>query len=250
MEKWNEAETIATWIVIGIFLVILFSTLIVKLIYINFTKQIQTQQRENQLKLDYQKQLIENSILVQERERDRIAADLHDSLIGKLTAIQIKSHTSIDSEELKSSLHECIGDARRISHDLTPPMINYMDLDELVENLINTWHKTLSISFYKNVFPVNISSEFKLQIFRILQELIVNIYKHAESNWVKIHLRITKKKIAFIVNDNGKGFDINKNANGLGMKNIELRVLYLNGFHKFKSSSNGTTSIFIFNLNY
>lgn len=249
MEKWNEAETIATWIVIAIFLVILFSVLIVKLVYLNFIKQIQTQQRENQLKLDYQKQLIENSILVQERERDRIAADLHDSLIGKLTAIQLKNHKNIDPEDLKSSLYECIADARRISHDLTPPMINYMDIDEIVENIINTWHETLSISFYKNITPVNLSSDFKLQILRILQEIIVNIYKHAQSNWVKIHLRVTPKFIAFIVNDNGKGFEISKHVNGLGMKNIELRVLYLNGLHKFKSSSKGTTSIFIFNLN-
>lgn len=249
MEKWNEAETIATWIVIGIFLVILFSTLIVKLIYINFTKQIQTQQRENQLKLDYQKQLIENSILVQERERDRIAADLHDSLIGKLTAIQLKNHLKINAEELETSLSECIADARRISHDLTPPMINYMELDELVENLINSWTKTLSISYYKNITPKPLSSEFKLQIIRILQELIVNIYKHAQSTCVKIHLRQSPNKLALIINDNGKGFDISKHAKGLGMKNIELRTIYLNGLHKIKSSTTGTTSIFIFKLN-
>lgn len=249
MEKWSEAETIATWIAIAILLVLVFIFFISRLLYYNFTKQIETQRRENQLKLDYQKQLIENSILVQERERDRIAADLHDSLIGKLTAIQLKNHLKINAEELETSLSECIADARRISHDLTPPMINYMELDELVENLINSWTKTLSITYYKNITPKPLSSEFKLQIIRILQELIVNIYKHAQSTCVKIHLRQSPNKLALIINDNGKGFDISKHANGLGMKNIELRTIYLNGLHKIKSSTTGTTSIFIFKLN-
>lgn len=248
MEKWSEAETIATWIIIALLLVALFTFLIVKLIYVNFNKQIQNQQRENQLRLDYQRQLIETSIIVQERERDRIASDIHDSLIGKLTTLHLKKHLESDIDDLEISLQDCISEARRISHDLTPPMIDYMEIDRLIEEIINSWSSFLTISYHKNIVPTSLKNDFKLQIVRILQELIMNIHKHSESTFVAINLRISPKRITLIVKDNGKGFEVNEHSKGLGLKNIELRVIYLDGIHKMKSGKNGTTSIFLFNI--
>lgn len=248
MEKWSEAETIATWIIIALLLVGLFTFLIVKLMYVNFTKQIQNQQRENQLRLDYQKKLIETSVIVQERERDRIASDIHDSLIGKLTTLHLKKHLASDANDLDLSLQDCIAEARRISHDLTPPMIGYIELDKLIEEVVNSWNSFLTISFHKNIVTVPLKNDFKLQLIRILQELIMNIHKHSESTFVAINLRISPKRIALTVKDNGKGFDVREHSKGLGLKNIELRVIYLNGIYKIKSGRNGTTSIFLFTI--
>lgn len=248
MEKWSEAETIATWIIIALLLAALFTFLIVKLIYVNFSKQIQNQKRENQLKLDYQKQLIETSIIVQERERDRIASDIHDSLIGKLTTLYLKNHLKSDVNDLEISLQNCITEARRISHDLTPPMIDYTEIDRLIEEIISSWSSFLTISYHKNVISVPLRNDFKLQIVRILQESIMNIHKHAESTLVVVNLRVSPQRIILLVKDNGRGFDVSEHSKGLGLKNIELRVMYLNGIYKIKSGRNGTTSIFLFNI--
>lgn len=248
MEKWSQTETIATWIVIALLIVALFTFLVIKLIYVNFRRQIQNQLVQNQLKFDYQKKLIETSVIAQERERDRIASDVHDSLIGKLTTLRLKMHLEPDSNELDTSLQDCIAEARRISHDLTPPMIHYIEIEELIEDVINSWNSFLTISYYKNSIPVSLKNDFKLQIIRILQEIFVNIHKHSESTLVKIYLRISQKKFMLIINDNGKGFDVSEHAKGLGLKNIELRVMYLDGFYKIKSGERGTTSIFLFNI--
>lgn len=248
MEKWNDAEIIATWIVLALLAILLFVFFVIKLVFVNFRRQTESQLRENQLKLDYQKKMIETSIIVQEKERDRIASDIHDSLIGKLVTLRLKAHIGADSKDLEGALQDCIADARRISHDLTPPMIKYLKLEELLEDVVNSWKEHISILFYKRACEITLNDDYKLQVVRILQEVMVNIHKHAECTQVKILLRISKKYIILVVSDNGKGIDLNKHVKGLGLKNIELRVMYLSGHYKLKSGKKGTTSIFLFDI--
>lgn len=249
MEKWLEAKTIATWIIIAFVAVAILTFSIIKLVYVNFKKQVESQLEASKMQLDYQRKLMETSVIVQERERNRIAADLHDSLIGKLTALRLKNQLQYEARESDSILEESITEARRISHDLSPPMIEFMELEDVVINTIGTWKSHFAISFYKQIrSAVTPSSELKLQITRIIQELLTNTYKHAEAEEVFIGLRVTKNTVYLVIRDNGKGFDMGKGPKGLGLKNIELRVLYLNGIYKVKSGRKGTVSIFVFHL--
>lgn len=249
MEKWLEAKTIATWIIIAFVAVAILTFSIVKLVYVNFKKQVESQLQASRMQLDHQRKLMETSVIVQERERNRIAADLHDSLIGKLTALRLKNQLQYDARESDSILEESITEARRISHDLSPPMLEFMELEDVVVNTIGTWKSHFSISFYKQIrSAVAPSSELKLQITRIIQELLTNTYKHAAATNVFIDLKATKNTVSLIIRDNGKGFDMHNGPKGLGLKNIELRVFYLNGVYKVKSGQNGTVSIFVFHL--
>lgn len=249
MEKWLEAKTIATWIIIAFVAVAILTFSIIKLVYVNFKKQVESQLEASRMQLDYQRKLMETSVIVQERERNRIAADLHDSLIGKLTALRLKNQLQYDARQSDSILEESITEARRISHDLSPPMIEFMELEDVVINTIGTWKSHFAISFHKCILsPVTPSSELKLQITRIIQELLTNTYKHAEATEVLIGLRATKNTVSMVIRDNGKGFDMEKGPKGLGLKNIELRVMYLNGVYKVKSGRKGTVSIFVFHL--
>lgn len=248
MEKWLEAKTIATWIIIALSTVIFLIFLIIKLFYFNFKKQIEIRLKESKTQLDYQRKLVETSIMVQENERNRIAADLHDSLIGKINIIRLKNHLEYDIQEINRLLEEAISDARRISHELSPPMLDFSEMDEVIENTISSWKNHLNIIFYKSIVSnYNYSIDVKLQITRIVQELMMNIYKHSEASNVIVSLRITKNKLILIFKDNGKGFEVENASKGLGLRNIEFRVSYIKGFHKFKSGSRGTTSIFLFN---
>src|SRR5690606_553709 len=192
----------------------------------------------------HQEKLLETGILAQEQERVRIAADLHDSLIGKLTVLRIKNQSGYPLEQIDLLLGESIDEARRISHDLTPPMLEHISLDELLQNVLGGWSKSLYVAFYKNIIQETfIKPDVKMQITRIVQELIINIHKHSGATNVWVNLRITGNTIWMVVKDNGKGFDIATGKKGIGLQNIELRMLYLKGVHKIKSGQKGSTAI-------
>lgn len=249
MEKWLDPKTIAIWIIIAAVMVSLLTVSIVKLVYINVKRQVESKLKESRLQLEYQKKLMETSVVVQERERARVAADLHDSLIGKLTILRLKNQIEYNFDETDRLLEESINEARRVSHDLSPPMLDDIELCDLIENMEEAWKKHLSILFHKDIRTATPHpGDVKLQVTRILQELIVNCNKHAEATAVFIGIRITDNCISMVVRDNGKGFDVEAMSQGLGMKNIELRVLYLKGVYKIKSGEKGTTSVFVFDL--
>lgn len=244
MEKWLDPKTIATWIVIVLAVITLLSVSFVKLIRIHLKRMIVAQIKESQLKMAHQQHLVENNIIAQEQERTRIAADLHDSLIGKLTVLRLKNQSEYSFESTDLLIGETIEEARRISHDLSPPMIEFLELDELLQDIAAPWQKYLHLYFYFNIDSQVVLHQYrKIQLARILQELLTNIHKHAEASNVHIHLKITTKQLLLMVRDNGKGFDLTAVKKGIGLNNIELRMLYLGGSHKIKSSPKGTVVV-------
>jgi signal transduction histidine kinase len=252
MEKWLDPKTVAIWILVVLSVITLLAVSFVKLVRINFKRIVENKLRESNMQLKYQKDLLESGIIVQEQERTRIAADLHDSLIGKLTVLRLKNQSEYSYEQIDLLLGETINEARRISHDLSPPMLEFIDMDELIEDMIAPWQKHLQIRLYKKVVhAVSVNQNLKIQIARIVQELVVNIHKHSGASIALISLRLSSKYVALIVSDNGRGFDINEAKKGIGLKNIELRMLYLGGSYKIKSGKKGSTIIIAVNhLNF
>jgi signal transduction histidine kinase len=91
--------------------------------------------------------------------------------------------------------------------------------------------------------------EPKLQIFRIFQESVNNIMKHAEASKIIIDLKQTNNYLLLKVTDNGRGFDLEKQKGGLGLNNMLIRTQFLNGSYKVKTTINkGTSLIFGFNF--
>lgn len=246
MEKWIEPKTIMLWITIAITVVSILVFSFIRLAYLNFKQMAEAQLEESRLKLEHQKKLLENGILVQEQERTRIAADLHDSLIGKLTSLKLKHQLEYSYDEMDHLLNESIADARRISHDLSPPMLEFISLCELIDGIIAPWKKNIAVDFYHDIRnDVDMPNTIKIQFTRVLQELITNIYKHAGASVISIHLRQSEKWLCLLVKDNGNGFDPNQNKKGLGLQNIELRMHYLNGMHKIKPLRKGTAALLL-----
>jgi len=248
MEKWLDPKTVAIWILVVLAVIAILAVSFVKLVQINFKRKVESKLKESRMKLEYQKNLLESGIVVQEQERTRIAADLHDSLIGKLTLLRLKNQSEYNFEHIDRLLGETIAEARRISHDLSPPMLEFIELYELLEDMITPWKKHLAIDFYTNIdTTITINQNLKIQIARITQELLTNIYKHSGASTVFIQLKITQTNLTLIVRDNGKGFDHAKAKKGIGLQNIELRMMYLKGTHKIKSSTKGSTAIITLN---
>ncbi len=187
-------------------------------------------EKSNLLKLEYQNNIIRDSILIQELERERIAADLHDSLIGKLNSI--KYHFYSDDnwtiQDIQTKIEDSIKLTRHISHDLCPPLIEESSLIEIIEELTYSSPDSMTINYsYSGCEYADISKESKLQISRISQEILNNIFKHSKADRVGIHMRFGSDFFALYFSDNGVGYDLKQVAKGLGQKNIRLRSEYL-----------------------
>jgi two-component system NarL family sensor kinase len=248
MEAWQKPETIILWIIIaGLFLVVLL-TVIIFLVRAIFKKIIKAKEKEARVQLAYQQNLLETTIKTQEIERHRIAADIHDGLIGKLTAIKMEQEIKQKDQKTIDALHESINIARRISHDLSPPLIEFTKLAELIKELLYPWEQHILITAIYDIRHETIDTDdFKVQITRIIQEIITNIVKHANATQMYLHVKQTKSYMALQLSDNGKGYDTEKNSKGLGTKNIETRVQYLKGVYKVKSQpKKGTSNMFLF----
>jgi two-component system NarL family sensor kinase len=213
----------------------------------------QTRRKLMQQTLRNQQLLLEKTILTQEKERKRIAKDLHDEVGGKLNIahlyIQQLRQKSPDSPEVQSTsegvsemINSAITATRRISHDLLPPILEEFGLERALYDLAKNYSKSDSLMVQVEVdvdhFPIA-SQMVELNLFRIIQELISNSIKHGQAKQLSIQLSGSQKTILLQYRDDGKGFTIKdkQKSQGLGMKNIESRLQIINGSWNFEASS-------------
>ncbi|MGG5507989.1 MULTISPECIES: sensor histidine kinase [unclassified Myroides] len=243
--KENE-YVILSWLIIGLLLVLFISIAFLILLKANHKKHVDTKKEIHTLNQQHAEKLQRSSLDIQEKERQRIGSDLHDSVINSLNVLYLKSQITQDEQLLIDGIQETITLTRRISHGLNPPLLAYASLDNLIKDLFQQWtiFYTLNIHIHKQFNP-ELSTEQKIHILRIIQELINNIYKHAQASEIDFHLRVSKPSVAFILRDNGRGFNTEEANCGLGMQNIQLRTALLKAFHKYKQDTGlGTTFIF------
>lgn len=247
MEKWQDPKVIALWIAIAVALVFTILLFVVKIMHAGYKRMTEANLREARVQLEHQKKLQETNLQAQEKERMRIASDLHDSLIGKLTVIRMKSQIGLPAEEIDTMLGEGIAEARRISHDLTPPLLEHTSIQELIADLLNPWGEKLKIDYFSDVrMNQMLSVNAKIQMVRIVQEVITNINKHAKATEVKVHLRHTPNCLTLFVKDNGCGFDTSLLKKGLGLNSLEMRIQYLSAKYRVDSTiGKGTTTLLI-----
>ncbi len=245
MEKWQDPKVIAFWIAIIIAFIVTLLFFVVRILHAGYKRMTEANLRESRILLEHQKKLMETSLHAQEKERARIAGDLHDSLIGKLVVIKMKSQIGTPAGELDAMLEEGIAEARRISHDLTPPLLDFLRIEELVEEVFSPWKATMQVQYSSDVrVSTDMAAEDKIQVLRVVQELLTNCIKHAVASTITVRLRYTDKYFTLTVADDGKGFDTSLHKKGLGLGNLELRMQYLNAVHKIKSiPGRGTVTI-------
>ena len=240
MAAWQDPKTFAIWLAIFIAVVILLSTSIVLFTRLYFKRLLQEQEKLTQAKVTYQKQLVQDSVAIQEQERERVALELHDNLISKLNVVSFALQAGNKELDTGSLLTKCIHLTREISHDLRPPLLDENSIDELIQGIVDPYDSLFQISQYKHLSPdVLLSIPQKLQVLRITQEVVTNIVKHAQASQLILQLRSTSKGFALSIQDNGIGFDPTQKGKGLGMKNIELRTQILGGKYRFSKNSCG-----------
>ncbi|MBN8719499.1 MAG: PAS domain S-box protein [Sediminibacterium magnilacihabitans] len=202
-------------------------------------------QEERQMK---QKEITEAVIREQEKERYEISKELHDNVNQQLTVAMMYLATALKGSDnhqelLKQSsgfIFNAIEEIRKLSKALVTPLIKDFGLakaiDGLVEDILVANQMSIEF-FYESFYEEDINYEFKLNIFRIVQEQINNIIKHANANCVTIEL-YRDDFIRLSITDNGKGFDTAVKRKGIGINNIFSRVELYNGSIELKSAPN------------
>jgi two-component system NarL family sensor kinase len=244
--------------------------------YRNFRhrQQLAKQQEELQQQvireLEKDKQLIavDSMLKGQEEERSRLAKDLHDGLGGLLSGVKFSLSNMKDNliitadnmtvfERSLDMLDTSIKELRRVAHNMMPEILTKFGLDEAVKEYCNTVNATklLAVKYQSlGMIPMGagrLDNSTEIIVYRIVQELLNNILKHAAASEAFIQLVRENNRLNIVVEDNGKGFDIAllENNNGVGWANIRSRVEYLKGQLDIHSESGKGTLVNIeFNI--
>ncbi|NER05286.1 MAG: sensor histidine kinase [Okeania sp. SIO3C4] len=183
-------------------------------------------------------------------ERNRIAREIHDSLGHYLTVLNVSLEAAwkLRKSEPQESI-EFLADAKQLGskalnevrQSVATLRSNWWEnqsLESAIATLIADFHKSTGILPTSNI-NLNYSpdNELKIAVYRIVQEALTNIYKYAEATTVEINI-FTTKKLHLIIQDNGKGFNLNQNTTGFGLQGMQERALALGGKFEILTSPN------------
>lgn len=198
-------------------------------------------QRIHELQQKQQAKLLEAMTRVEEKERFRIAKDLHDGIGGALAGVKLNLKMAIKAipgsgvsfSPITKEIDDIYREVRTISHNLTPPALSKLPFTQLLIDFVNRLKINESIQIAINLFPQNdlneLEHQVQLNLYRILQECINNVLKHANAGQVHIDLAIIDDSVNLFIEDDGEGFDIENSNQGIGLNNIKSRVASLGG---------------------
>ncbi|WP_345992707.1 ATP-binding protein [Chryseobacterium sp. Chry.R1] len=234
MLQWENPGLVVEWIWIGIGLFLL-TTILITVLVVNYLKSIRkNRQKVMQLVRNTQTECWENTLHIQEKDRERLAEELHDNIISNLNLIRLNiNHKNRD--ELNLDLKQSMQLIRELSHNLTPPDLGEITLTDLIADYLDQISKTIEIDYRHRVTDASISSPVKLNMFRIVQELVTNTLKHANATRIDVSLRISLEYLMLTIEDNGNGFRQENNYNGIGLRNIQSRAQKISAAYKLKS---------------
>ena len=261
MEKlFSEENQIVTIVIIGVLLLLLMAVALLLFFFFSRKKIVEKELEKKELEVEHQKEMIHATILTQEKERKRIAQDLHDDISSKLNVILLNSNFLNDGElspEEYTKVYENIikvtnktlKSARKIAHDLLPPILEKFGLTSAIEELTDTYNTSKKVAIETQVeYPKDkLNKPQELHVFRIVQELINNSVRHGKAQSISLDFISKDDNLFLNYKDDGIGFDTDtvEQKKGLGMKNIESRVEILKGELIIKSALNNGINVSI-----
>ncbi|MEN7551380.1 tetratricopeptide repeat protein [Rapidithrix thailandica] len=256
-----QRQTVLRNAFIAGFVLVLIATVVLRYVYsqkLNIQKELRVQQEENskqrvgELIKDHKIKSIQSHMEGQQQERERIARELHDGIGGNLATVKLnlqrlnESSSNKKLQNVLEAIDQTCQEVRSISHDLKPPKLLQTAFVDLVQNYTTQIAEAYRLEIHADYYPEeelnHIPDALQVEIYRILQELMNNILKHAQANQVDLQLVMHENYLNLIVEDNGVGFDITQDAKGIGLNNIISRVNDLKGeIHIDSSIGYGTT---------
>lgn len=251
----NSNEILVT-ILAGTAILLLTSITIIFLVVIFRRKQKEYLRKREWLQENFRKELLKVQLETQEQTFHTLSQELHDN-IGQVLSL-VKLNVSLIERQLQDSdkesinqtktlLNTAISDLRNISKTLNTDYVKGMDLQESVERELELLKKTQKFETYLELqgAPFSISPERRLILFRIIQESLNNIVKHAKASVISVSLQYHDEMLTIRIKDNGIGFDQESIAKGVGMLNIEHRSKMIKSDVNIESVSGEGTTITI-----
>mgnify|MGYP001950343351 CR=1 FL=1 len=242
----------------------LFVTLV--LIYIIITQRAKNRELEFNRQQQEANEEIYNLMLAQQdkidegrtKEKKRISEELHDGVLGRLFGTRL----SLDSLNLQNTpeaiktreqyineLKSIEQEIRKISHDLNVDFVSGSSFSDILESLVTTQMQAYQLNHtYEEDDKIDwdiVSNKTKIHVYRMLQETMQNIYKHAQASHVKISFQLKNNVILLTVEDDGLGFNTAKARKGIGLKNFESRADALGGKVEIFSKPEQGTKVLI-----
>jgi PAS domain S-box-containing protein len=230
----------------------------VPLAMFQMVENIQDRKSSEEQVLAYQQQLqslASELALSEERERRRIATNLHDRIGQSLAFARLKLAALMkDNEaiaEVRELIEQAIVDTRSLTFELSPPVLYELGLVAAIEWLTRKFQQEHRIQtrFHDDGQPKPLDENFRVVLFQSVRELLVNVVKHARASHVQVLLRRDADALRIIIEDDGIGFDVSgasakrEAARSFGLFNIRERVEYLGGRVKIRSEPGRGTRV-------
>ena len=223
-------------------------TLAALLFYITYNNR----QKQKNIKLQVEQEQLRNIAVItaEDEERKRIAKDLHDGAGQQLSAIKMNlsavAHKNPDKalNTIMEKLDDAVKEVRNVSHMMMPTVLLSNGIIEAIKNLAYKINQSKKLTITTKFVDLTNDIDEKIQttLYRIVQECFNNIIKHSHASDVNLQIIQHPNHLTLMIEDNGKGFNPNNMLLGMGLRNIESRVSYINGIlHIDSSPGNGTT---------
>lgn len=249
---------------IGGFVLVLITLIILRLLYIQrlrVQKELNLQQEENakqkinQMIQDHKLSVIERYQEGQDEERARLARDIHDGIGSDLAGIKIAFEHYVEQHKEESqakrigaAIENACMDIRSLSHQLHPLSFSKIGFTSFLNDFVNQITNNTTLSIQTFFFPEEdidkLPEDLLADAYRIVQELVNNIIKHAQATQAEVQLTKHEDYLNIVIHDNGKGFKTNKKQ-GIGLRNIKERLQKVQGTINIDSGSGNGTSITI-----
>ena len=205
--------------------------------------------------------LAQRVVRSQEEERARLSRDLHDGISQWLVSIKLQVESGIAKlvaqsnrpevarasfDRAANQLNDVLGEVRRISHDLRPALLDDLGLAAALDHLTREFSEStgLATEFESEGALDGLTDVANTVLFRIAQETLTNIKRHANASMVRVRLEGDKTSVTLVVSDDGIGFDVAGIAQhpkrGIGLRNMHERVNAIGGKLELASSAEGT----------
>jgi two-component system, NarL family, sensor kinase len=219
-----------------------------------------TDMSEAQRSVEMLRALTHRVVQVQEEERGRVALELHDNITQLLCAVLFRSQTLAEgisasdkpAKQEAAKLRELLGrtadEVERISRDLRPSLLEHLGLVEVLRNTAKDFTAQAGVAVRLDLakLVVRLPADTELALYRIIQEALKNVEKHASARHVTVTLKQRGTSVQLMISDDGIGFDARPSRNktgGLGLLGMRERATYLGGILEINTLRHAGTSI-------
>jgi two-component system, NarL family, sensor kinase len=237
MEPANIDFIIMFSIATAVMLLLAFSIIFFVVFY---QKRILSEQLKLKLlEAEYQQKMLQAALESQEKERSRLASDLHDSVGAMLSTIRLSLHPVVKAgngqplDQTKQLLDETIETVRRISRDLLPTGLEKFGLTHAVREMCERISSSgiIEVLVTESGDRIEMDKKREVLVYRIVQEIVNNAIRHSKASLLKVTL-VWGQTLDLVIQDNGEGFDYegfknHQGKSGLGLYNIETRASLL-----------------------